>query len=163
MAASVAASPSMLSSRLKALVMPTSQTTASGTASQSRLDELDREAGGDGDRRRHDLGRELDERRQPHQVVDQPDDEEQRRAGEDAEKLRARLDGADGDGQGHAGEEAREDADAAERRSGPTVPPFAARLRDEAVAQVGSQEREERQRRDRQCGDRDCRAHERRG
>ena len=72
-AASVAASPSMLSSRLNAFVIPTSQSERErASATHLRVDELDVGAGREHDRRRGDLDAELRERRQRPEVVDSP-------------------------------------------------------------------------------------------
>ena len=61
------------------------------------------------------------------------------------------LDRADGDRDQHARREAREDPDAAERRRRRLVPALAGRLRDESLAEVGAQERPEDESRDGQA------------
>ena len=113
-AASVAASPSMLSSRLNALVIPTSQKSAITTPRASFAISSTREPCGDRDPGRGELRRELRERAQVPDVVDEPGDEEQRGSGEDPRELPRRLDGAD--------ERARAAAPAARPAAIPTPP-----------------------------------------
>ena len=84
----------MLSSRLNAFVIPISQTTPSTVAAMSLRDDLDADAGGEHERRGRDLRRELRERREAVDVVEQPGDEEDRAAAEDAAELAARRDRA---------------------------------------------------------------------
>ena len=68
----------MLSSRLKAFVIPTSQTIATTRREHVVPDQLDAEPGRRSRSRRGELGRELRERAQVADVVDQPGDEEER-------------------------------------------------------------------------------------
>ena len=68
----------MLSSRLKAFVIPTSQRIASGHATIGVCDELDARPGDDDEHSGGELRAELRERRQRMDVVDQPRDEEHR-------------------------------------------------------------------------------------
>ena len=91
-AASVAASPSMLSSRLNAFVIPTSQTTPSAVAAMSLEMISTRTPDGEHERRGGALRRELRERREPEDVVEQAGDEEDRAAADDAAELAARGD-----------------------------------------------------------------------
>ena len=86
-AASVAARPSMLSRRLKAFVIPTSHTTPITVASESFETISTRMPGDEHERRRADLGGDLRERRQAVDVVDEPGEEEDRAAAEDAAEL----------------------------------------------------------------------------
>ena len=86
-AASVAASPSMLSSRLNAFVMPMSQATPITVAATGLLDDLDAHARDEHERRRGALRAELRERRQVEEVVGEACGEEDRAAAEDAAEL----------------------------------------------------------------------------
>ena len=87
-AASVAARPSMLSSRLNAFVIPTSQITPSGTAIQSLATSSTVEPAPERDRRGAELRAELRPGGQRVQVVDEPCEKQQRAAAEDAPELR---------------------------------------------------------------------------
>ena len=89
-AASVAASPSMLSSRLNAFVIPTSQTTPSDRREDVVADDLDADARRRARARRRRPARELGERRQVEDVVEQAGEEEDRAAAEDPAELRRR-------------------------------------------------------------------------
>ena len=82
--ASVAARPSMLSSRLKAFVIPTSQTTAIATRARRSTTISTRRPAAITIAGRGELRGELRERAQMAEVVDEPRDEEQRAAREDA-------------------------------------------------------------------------------
>ena len=95
--ASDAARPSMLSSRLKAFVIPTSQTRPDDRREHVVADDLDGQPGGEHDAGRRELGRELRDRLQRVDVVDEAGDEEDRAAAEDAEQLAARVGRADRD------------------------------------------------------------------
>ena len=150
----------MLSSRLNAFVIPTSQKSATTIAEHVVRDELDAKPGGDRDPGGRELGDELRDRAQVPDVVDEPCDEQDPAAREDPGQLPRRLDRADGERQRDAGRETAGDADAAERRRGALVPPLAgghatSRRRDGGGAQEGP----EGERRDRQGGDRDGRFH----
>ena len=160
-AASVAARPSMLSSRLKAFVIPTSQTRPISVASDVRVDDLDGQPAREHDPRCGELGRELHPRAERVEVVREPGQEEERAACEDSEQLRRRLDRTHGDGEQHARHEAGEDADAAEEWGRAPVPALPCRFGDEPVAEVGAQERPDDESRDGQGRERDDRAHER--
>ena len=70
----------MLSSRLKAFVIPTSQRSASGPRDDLRVDELDAVPVTSDDAAPRELRGELRERRQRTQVVDEAGDEEDRDA-----------------------------------------------------------------------------------
>ena len=94
--ASVAASPSMLSSRLNAFVIPTSQRSASAQATTC-VDQLHVGAGREHEDCGRDLQRELRERRHRAQVVDEARDEEDRDAAVDAGDLAGQRHGPDGD------------------------------------------------------------------
>ena len=89
--ASDPARPSMLSSRLKAFVIPTSQSTPMRRREHVVVDDLDREAHDEHDRGRAELRAELHDRGQRVDVVDQAGEEEERGAGEDAEQLLAAV------------------------------------------------------------------------
>ena len=79
----------MLSSRLNAFVIPTSQKIASGHATTCVWISCDAGAGREHDHRRRDLERELQLRRERVQVVDEARDEEERDPGVDAGDLGA--------------------------------------------------------------------------
>ena len=79
----------MLSSRLNAFVMPTSQKIASGHATTCVWISCDARAGREHDHRGGDLQRELQLRRERTQVVDEPGDEEERDPGVDPGELLA--------------------------------------------------------------------------
>ena len=85
--ASVAASPSMLSRRLKAFVIPTSQRSPMPHAEHVVLDDLDLQPARERDHRGPDLRGELDQRAQVAKVVEKTGYEEQRDA--DENRLRA--------------------------------------------------------------------------
>ena len=139
-AASDAARPSMLSSRLKAFVIPTSQTSPSAVASTSLPTISTVSPGGEHDAGRRELGRQLRDRLERVDVVDEAGDEEDRAAAEDPEQLAARLGRADGDRRGDARDEPEEDADAAEGRRRARVPALPGRVGDEPPADAGAQE-----------------------
>ena len=86
----------MLSSRLNAFVIPTSQKTRDHDAQQVVRDELDAEPGGDRDPGGRELGDELRDRAQVPDVVDEPRDEQQPAPREDSGQLPRRLDRVDG-------------------------------------------------------------------
>ena len=133
-AASVAASPSMLSSRLNAFVIPTSQSSATSVGDDLRCGRAGRRCRS---RARspaaRELRRELRERRQRAEVVDQPGE---RRAGRCRRRSRraARSSGIapDGDREPEPGGEPDEDPDAAEERRGALVPAVGRGRCDEA-------------------------------
>ncbi len=96
------ASPSMLSSRLKAFVMPTSQSSPIGIVSQGLWTictpvPVDRTIVGSAD-----LGRELRGRRQRANVVDEAGEEKEACTGEDADELRRHRERSEEDGEPHA-------------------------------------------------------------
>ena len=149
----------MLSSRLKAFVIPTSHSRPTAVASSSEsitstVSPLARTIAA-----ASELRAELRERRQRTEVVGEPGDEEDRAAGGDSEELRARLDRTHGDRRAQPGEEPEEDADPAEARRHPVVPALARRLGDEPVADRRAQERPDDEGGDREGRDRDGRAH----
>ena len=124
------------------------------------LDELDPQARRDRDRRRADLRRELRERAQVPDVVDQPGGEDEPRPGEDPGELPGRFEGADGERQEDAGRDSGRDGDPAERRRRAVVPALAARLGHEPRSDCrGAQQGPQGERRDWECGDRDDRVH----
>ena len=130
----------MLSSRLNAFVIPTSQRRPIASGEHVVADDLDREARGQHDAGGRELRRELRERAQRVGVVEQARHEEDRAAAEDPQQLRARFDCTHRDRQPDAGTEAGEDPDAAEARGRALVPALPRRCRDEAAAQVGTQQ-----------------------
>ena len=71
----------------------------------------------------------------------------------------ARVDRADGERGADSGDEAREDADAAEDGRRALVPALARRRGDQPAGEVRAQQRGEGQRRDRESGDRGNRVH----
>ena len=85
-----------------------------------RADELDRQARCEHDARRGELRRQLRERGQGVEVVEQAGDEEDRAAGEDAAELGAPVDDADGERRADTRHEPGEDADPAEHRRRPS-------------------------------------------
>ena len=152
----------MLSSRLKAFVMPTSQTSAIATASTSlpitsRRRPLPTTIAAapncaaslaSGGRRRRSS---IETRR-----------EQERTAAEDAPQLALAVHGGDREGESGPGGEAREDPDAAEGRCRAVVPALPAGDGDEPLAPRGAEEHPEHEVRDRSRGDRYRRAHDRR-
>ena len=100
------ASPSMLSSRLKAFVIPTSQKSADRDREPGAVHDLDVRAGREDDRGASELRGDLGERRQRADVVDQACEEEQARSGEDPDELAARLERPECDGEPHPGAQA---------------------------------------------------------
>ena len=93
-------------------------------------------------------------------VVDEPGDEEDRAAREDAEQLTGHVDCADGDGHADTGEQTERDPDAAERRGRCVVPALTRGMGDEPLADVWrAEEHPEHDSGDGQGGDRDGRAH----
>jgi hypothetical protein len=147
-APSVAARPSMLSSMLNAFVMPTSQRTASASASQwfdtiVTFRPLDRTDG----RRRRTAQPSFAIGCRPDSVVEQARDEDDRASGEDSRSSsyepRHRADGDRGqDPRGEPGE----DADAAEVRRRALVPAILARAGDEALGDRRAKEAVEHER-----------------
>ena len=125
----------MLSSRLNAFVIPTSHTTAIGTAIQSFFDQLDREPVREDDCDGSELRGELGERGQRERVVEQPDGEEQPCRADDREERVARVDGAHRDREPDAGEDSRKDADPPERGGFAPVPALAGGLRRQTCGQ----------------------------
>ena len=126
-------------------------------------DDLDGQAGGEHDARGRKLRRELRDRLERVDVVDEAGNEQDRAAGDDAEQLAAGVCRIDQDGGGDAGHEAEEDADAAEDGRRARMPALTGRVGDEASADAGTQQTEERQGRDRGRGDRGDRVHGRTG
>jgi hypothetical protein len=118
-------------------------------------DDLDREAGGERDRSRAELGGELHRCGQRVDVVDQPDREEQCGAAEDAEQLPMGVHAAGGDRGGDPGCEAQEDPDAPEGRGDVLAPPLACRVGDEPSRERRVEERPDHERGHGQ-GDRCC-------
>ena len=120
----------MLSSRLKAFVIPISQNTASAVAAMSfemiwtwMPDAITSAAAAS-------LRSELRERRKREHVVDEPGHEEDRAAADDAAERSARRDDAPCDGDADGEEEAGEDPAAAEERRRAGVPAVGPRGRD---------------------------------
>ena len=105
----------MLSSRLNAFVIPTSQSEPDRPREHVVADDLDAQAAREHDDGRGDLRRELRDRAQVPEVVDEPGDEDDRDAREDPAELAAPLDGAGRERERDARDEAGEDADAAEQ------------------------------------------------
>ena len=152
----------MLSSRLKAFVIPTSQMSASTRREHVVADDLDGEPAREHDPGRDELGGELQQRAEREDVVREPREEEERCSlaripsssdvGSTAPTATASSDARD---------EAGEDSDAAEDRCRALVPALAGRLGHEPLGEVGAQERPENECRDGQRRERDDRAHER--
>ena len=94
MPASDEASPSTLSSRLKAFVIPTGQNILDCPGDDRVVDELFRGPGCEDDRARGDLHRQFGERVQMAYVIDQSGQEHEGDAGIDAEQLLRRMGGA---------------------------------------------------------------------
>ena len=122
-------------------------------------DDLDREPGDEHEAGRCELGRELRDRLQRVEVVGEPGEEEDRAAGDDPAELAARVDRADRERGADSGDEAREDADAAEDGRRALVPALARRRGDQPAGEIRAQQRGEGQRRDRESGDRGNRVH----
>ena len=122
-------------------------------------DDLDRQPGGEDDGRGGELGRQLRDRPEREDVVDETGDEQDRAAAEDPEQLAARVGRADRDGGADARHEAEEDPDAAEDGRRARVPALTGRVGDEPTTDAGAEQREERQGRDRERGDRGDRVH----
>ena len=141
--ASVAASPSMLSRRLKAFVMPTSQSEPDCPGDDVVADDLDGQAARDHDHGGDDLRCELRHDAQMPEIVDEPCEEHDGDAGDDAAELSAPVDRAAGEREGEPGDEAGEDADAAERRGLPLVPTVVARDGQQATARARAEEKPE--------------------
>ena len=126
-------------------------------------DDLDRQPGSQDDGRRRELGRQLGDRLQRVDVVDEAGHEEDRAAGEDPEQLAARVGGAHCDCRAHSGDEAEEDPDAAEDGGRASMPALTGRIGDEPAAHAGAQQHGEGQRRYGERGDRGDRVHGRTG
>ena len=122
-------------------------------------DDLDRQPGGEDEGRGRELGRQLRDRLQRVDVVDEAGDEEDRAAAEDPEQLAAGVGRADRDGCADPGDEAEEDPDAAEDGSRASVPALTGGIGDEPAADAGAQQPVEGQRRDGERGDRSDRVH----
>ena len=122
-------------------------------------DDLDLEPAREHDHRGADLEPELDERAQVAQVVDEAGGEEERGAREDAAELAAPLERAGRERDADAGDEAEEDADAAEGRRGRLVPALPARVGDQPAAERRAQEDPKNPDGDGQRGDRESRFH----
>ena len=96
-------------------------------------DDLDADAGRENERCGRALRRELRERRELVEIVDEAREEEDPAAAEDAAELRRRRDGARGEGDPGGREEAGHDADAAEERRRARVPAVFLRCGDETT------------------------------
>ena len=131
-AASVAASPSMLSSRLNAFEMPISHTTAIASAITSLWTIWTCVPVAEHDRRRTALGGEL-RRAVPgaEEIVGEPGEEDERDPGVDADEPRVGGEDADRGSRPDADAEAGEDADPADDRGRLVVPPVGRGQRNE--------------------------------
>ena len=133
--ARVPARPSMLSSRLKAFVIPTSQRTPSAAARKSfeTISTVSPQASATA--AAPNWAAELEPRGQCVDVVDEARDEEDRGAAEDAEELLVGVDAADRDRCADPGGEPEVEADAPEGRGRMLAPALPARVRHEAVSE----------------------------
>ena len=132
-AASVAARPSMLSSRLNALVIPTSQITPSGTAIQSLETSSTVSPLQSARAASSELRAELRPRRQRPEVVDEPGEKQERAAAEDAPELRRGLDQPGRERDDRPGDEPGEDPDTADERGRLLMPAVVAGRGGEAL------------------------------
>ena len=150
----------MLSSRLSAFVIPTSQKSATTTPEDVVRDELDAEPGRDRDPGGAELDGELCQRAQVVDVVDHPGDEQDPGPGEDPRELPGCIDGADGHRERRPRGEAGGDADAAEGGRHAVVPALTGGDRDEPPGDGRrAKQGPEDEGRDGQRGDRDGCAH----
>ena len=129
----------MLSSRLNAFVIPTSQRTPIAAARTSLPTISTERPVDEHDRRGAELRGELEPRGQRVDVVDQAGEEEQRGAAEDAEQLLAAVEAADRERRADPGGEPEEDADAAEGRGRVLAPALAGGVRDQPAAERGAE------------------------
>ena len=104
-------------------------------------DDLDADARGEHDHRRRDLRCDLRHRREAVDVVEQPGDEEDRAAGEDASELTAGRDQPRGEGHADGREQTRHDPAAAEQGCRPLVPAVGPGRRDDDAGSRGAQQR----------------------
>ena len=134
----------MLSRRLKAFVIPTSQKTAITMPSTSFETSSTRRPAAIAIPAAANWAASFATRRQVPDVVDEPRGEEQGAAGEDPGEQPRRLDRTDGEREDDAGREAARDPDAAERRRGAVVPALAGRVATRRDAAVGARRRTQR-------------------
>ena len=124
-------------------------------------DDLDAQAAGQDDHRCRDLSRELGDRAQVPEVVDEPGNEDDRDAREDPAELAAPLDGARCERQRDSRHETGKDADAAEGGCRLCVPTRVRRLGDEPRADRRAKQKPENRGSNRKRGDRHDRNHNR--
>ena len=153
----------MLSSRLNAFVIPTSQITPSGTAIQSLPTISTVKPAPQRDRSCPELRPELRPGGKRVQVVDEPREEEHRAADQHAPQLRARLERTGRERDEGTGEQPGEDAEPADERGLLLVPAIGARRSGKAAEDGGTERRPDHRVRGSQGGDRSERDHTRKG